>query len=121
MAWASWDWWGADWAEGPKWRPWSSMWKPRGSGERARLFLMTERRRLLGVGGVREIQGPDETGELGHDTGAKQIDEVRLAVAVDDGGPMQVMGYEDGLVEEAGNPGEGGEQVMDTARGGGAG
>ena len=86
---------------------------------------------VAGVGGVGEVQGPDETGELGDNGGAEQVVEVEAAVAVvvaiavavavdvEDSGLIQVMGYEHGLVDEAGNPGQRVEQVMEAARAGG--
>ncbi len=41
----------------------------------------------LRIGGVGEVQGPDETGGLGDNWGAEQASEIELAVAVEGKGP----------------------------------
>ncbi len=85
---------------------------------------------VVGIGRVREIQGPDETGDLGDNGGAEQVVEIKAAVAVAvapaiaiavdgaDNGLIRIMRYEHGLVDQAGDPVKRVEQVMDAGRAG---
>ena len=77
---------------------------------------------VLGVGGVGGIEGPDDAGGLGYGGGTQEAVDGEAAVGVEGDAFAQVVGEEDGLAADAGDVGEGGEELVrgDAVTAGGA-